>query len=199
MAALVAAVYDDDRRSPPQRLGQAVLLEQDPVLERLVPELDLAPGLRVVLCGVDVVDAFVLEPSGEVGRGAGRAGATRRDALPMGRGYARSTQIAQRMAKTGSQASTVDLLSHTAQETGHGRDRFYRYDPIGRVLLVTLLPDAGAPGRELPVSLVRIRGGQAHQGEANRERLRSERPRRRRGRVRDAPRRGRPTPCWPAP
>ena len=42
----------------------------------------------------------------------------------------RSPQIAQQVAITGSQVSTVVLPNHTAEETGYDRHRFYRVRPL---------------------------------------------------------------------
>src|SRR6056297_2506231 len=58
--------------------------------------------------------------------------ARREEGLPIGYGRARSLQIAQRVAITGSQVSTVVLLNHTAEETGYDRHPFYRADLAGR-------------------------------------------------------------------
>jgi len=46
--------------------GQIVILEQNAVLESLVPALDLALGLRVIWCAADVLHLSVVEPFGEV-------------------------------------------------------------------------------------------------------------------------------------
>lgn len=42
--------------------GQIVVLEQDAVLERLVPAFDLALGLGIERCTADVIHAMVFEP-----------------------------------------------------------------------------------------------------------------------------------------
>jgi len=65
-------------------------------------------------------------------RGQLRPVARREEGLPIGYGRARSPQIAQRVAITGSQVSTVVLLNHTAEETGYDRHPFYRTDLVGR-------------------------------------------------------------------
>src|SRR5271169_1264620 len=41
---------------------QEVVLKQYAVLQRLVPPLDLALGLRMTGCAVDVIDVAILEP-----------------------------------------------------------------------------------------------------------------------------------------
>jgi hypothetical protein len=46
--------------------GQIVVLEQDAVLQRLVPALDLALGLRVAGSAADMLDTLFLEPFGQV-------------------------------------------------------------------------------------------------------------------------------------
>ena len=46
--------------------GQIVILEQNAVLQRLVPALDLALGLRVIRCTADVLHLSVVEPFGEI-------------------------------------------------------------------------------------------------------------------------------------
>jgi hypothetical protein len=61
-----------------------------------------------------------------------KAVARREEGLPTGYGHARSLQIAQRVAITGSQVSTVVLHNHTAEETGYDRHPFYCFDRAGR-------------------------------------------------------------------
>ena len=46
--------------------GQEVVLEQHPVLQRLMPTLDLALGLGMVGCTTDVPDTPVVEPFGQI-------------------------------------------------------------------------------------------------------------------------------------
>jgi hypothetical protein len=48
VVAVVVVVLDEGGDRLLERPGQVVVLEQDPVLERLVPTFDLALGLRVV-------------------------------------------------------------------------------------------------------------------------------------------------------
>ena len=48
--------------------GQIVVLEQDAVLQRLVPSLDLALGLRMMGRATNVLHLSVVEPLGEVCR-----------------------------------------------------------------------------------------------------------------------------------
>ena len=47
--------------------GQIVVLEQDAVLERLMPALDLALRHRVIRSPADVLHLSVIEPLGQVG------------------------------------------------------------------------------------------------------------------------------------
>jgi hypothetical protein len=58
--------------------------------------------------------------------------ARREEGLLVVYGHARSPQIAQRVAITGSQVSTVVLHNHTAEEIGYDRQPFYRRDLVGR-------------------------------------------------------------------
>ena len=73
MVALVVVVLDEGSDRLLERPGQVVVLEQDPVFERLVPALDLALGLRVVRCAADMVDALLVELGGEIARDVGGA------------------------------------------------------------------------------------------------------------------------------
>jgi hypothetical protein len=52
--------------------GQEVVLQQDAVLQGLVPALDLALGLRMVRRAADMGDALAREPVGEVAADVGR-------------------------------------------------------------------------------------------------------------------------------
>ena len=53
--------------------GQIVVLQQDAVLQGLMPTLDLALGLRVIGCATDVAHTLVLEPFGQLAGDIGRA------------------------------------------------------------------------------------------------------------------------------
>ena len=46
--------------------GLVVLLKQDAVLERLMPALDLALGLRVIRGAADVLHFLLIQPLGEI-------------------------------------------------------------------------------------------------------------------------------------
>ena len=48
--------------------GQVVVLKQDAVLERLMPALDLALGLRVIGRSADMLDVLLVQPIGEIAR-----------------------------------------------------------------------------------------------------------------------------------
>ena len=48
--------------------GQEVVLQQDTVLQGLVPSLDLALGLRVIRCAADVIHLLILKPIGQFTR-----------------------------------------------------------------------------------------------------------------------------------
>jgi hypothetical protein len=53
--------------------GQIVILEQDTVLERLMPAPDLALCHRMIWSTADILHLSVVEPFGEVGRDVARA------------------------------------------------------------------------------------------------------------------------------
>ena len=46
--------------------GQVIVLEQDAVLERLMPTLDFALGLRMVGRAADMLDVLVVQPIGKI-------------------------------------------------------------------------------------------------------------------------------------
>ena len=46
--------------------GQIVVFEKDPVLERLVPALDLALGHRVIRCTTHMIHALFFEPVSQI-------------------------------------------------------------------------------------------------------------------------------------
>ena len=48
--------------------GQVVVLEQDAVLERLMPALDLALGLRMIRGAADMLDFPLVQPIGKIAR-----------------------------------------------------------------------------------------------------------------------------------
>jgi hypothetical protein len=48
--------------------GQVVVLKQDAVLERLMPALDFALGLRMVGRSADMLDVVFVQPIGQIAR-----------------------------------------------------------------------------------------------------------------------------------
>ena len=48
--------------------GQVVVLKQDSVLERLMPALDLALGLRMIRRAADMLDVLLVQPIGKIAR-----------------------------------------------------------------------------------------------------------------------------------
>ena len=70
--AMVVVMIDEDADLHFQIARQVVVLQQDPVLERLMPALDLTLGLRMVWRAPDVVHALVFEPVGKITRDIGR-------------------------------------------------------------------------------------------------------------------------------
>jgi hypothetical protein len=48
--------------------GQVVVLKQDAVLERLMPALDFALGLRMVRRSADMLDVLLVQPIGQIAR-----------------------------------------------------------------------------------------------------------------------------------
>ena len=72
MVTQVIVVLDEARDLGFEITGQIIVLEQNPVLERLVPALDLALGLRMEGSTADMAYAPIREPfrqvAGEVAR-----------------------------------------------------------------------------------------------------------------------------------
>ena len=66
MVAVMIVVIDEAIDVRFEVARQVVVLEQDAVLERLMPALDLALGLRVTGCAAHVVHAGILEPLRQV-------------------------------------------------------------------------------------------------------------------------------------
>ena len=64
--APVVVVLDEDAELGFEITGQIIVLQQDPVLEGLVPALDLALGLGMVRCATDMLQALIIEPFGQV-------------------------------------------------------------------------------------------------------------------------------------
>ena len=68
MIATVIVVVDEVADRLFERAWQVVVFEQDAVLERLVPPLDLALGLRMVGRSADVVHTLFTQPLRQVAR-----------------------------------------------------------------------------------------------------------------------------------
>ena len=66
VVAAVVVVLDEGRDLALEVTGQEVVLEQDPVLEGLVPALDLALGLGMQRGAVDMAHALRLDPFGQL-------------------------------------------------------------------------------------------------------------------------------------
>ncbi len=64
----MVVMLDEGRDLPLEVVGQIVILEQDAVLQGLVPALDLALCLGMVGRAADVLHALAVEPGGEFGR-----------------------------------------------------------------------------------------------------------------------------------
>lgn len=73
VVAAVIIMIDEGRYLPLQISGQEVVFEQDAVLERLMPALDLALGLRVKRRSANMAHAVGVDPLGEFGGDVGRA------------------------------------------------------------------------------------------------------------------------------
>ena len=68
MVALVVVVIDEGPDLMFEITGQIVVFQQNPVLHRLVPALDLALGLRVERGSANVIHFVVLQPFGQIAR-----------------------------------------------------------------------------------------------------------------------------------
>ena len=66
MIADLVIVLDEGADLPFEIAGQVVVVEQDAILQGLVPALDLSLGLRMIRRPAHVLDAFVLEPPGQI-------------------------------------------------------------------------------------------------------------------------------------
>ena len=62
MISLVIVVIDERLDLFFQITGQEVILQQDAVLQRLVPTFDLALRLRMIRCAANVAHLVVVEP-----------------------------------------------------------------------------------------------------------------------------------------
>ena len=68
MVTPVIVVLDEARDLGFEITGQIIVLEQNAVLERLVPALDLALGLRMARGAANMRDATVLQPFRKIAR-----------------------------------------------------------------------------------------------------------------------------------
>ena len=66
VVAPVVVVLDEDAELGFEITGQIIVRQQDPVLEGLVPALDLALGLGRVRCATDMLHALIIELFGQV-------------------------------------------------------------------------------------------------------------------------------------
>ncbi len=73
MDPAMVVVVDERIDGSLERAREVVVLEQDPVLQRLMPAFDLALGLRMLRRPAHVVHPLVAEPFGEIAGDAGRA------------------------------------------------------------------------------------------------------------------------------
>src|SRR3954469_1202578 len=67
VGAMVVVVLDEEVDLRFELARKVVVLEQDAVLERLMPALDLALGLRMTRRSPKVLDLLFLEPLSEIG------------------------------------------------------------------------------------------------------------------------------------
>ena len=73
MVAQVIVVGDEGADLGLEVAGQVVIFEQDSVLQRLMPALDLALGHGVIGGAANVVHVLAVEPFGKVGRDVARS------------------------------------------------------------------------------------------------------------------------------
>ena len=64
--AVVVVMIDEFRDAVFEIAGQVVVLQQDPVLEGLIPTLDLALCLEMIWRATDVPPAMIFEPIGQI-------------------------------------------------------------------------------------------------------------------------------------
>src|SRR3954471_6973620 len=72
MVAAMIVVLDEGRDLALEGAGQVVVLQQDAVLQRLMPAFDLALCLRMAGRTADVLHAFAVQPCSEIDGDAGR-------------------------------------------------------------------------------------------------------------------------------
>lgn len=67
MVAAVIVVLDEAANASFEITGQVFILKQDAVLQRLMPTLDLALGLRMMGRSANIALALIGEPLSEIG------------------------------------------------------------------------------------------------------------------------------------
>lgn len=73
VVALVVVMIDEGADLVFEIARQIIVLQQDAVLQRLMPALDLALGLRVIGCTTNVAHALILEPFSQIAGDVGGA------------------------------------------------------------------------------------------------------------------------------
>ena len=68
MVADVVVMLDEGIDLPFEISGQIIVVEQDAVLESLVPPFDFPLGLRVIRSAAHMLNALVLQPCGQIVR-----------------------------------------------------------------------------------------------------------------------------------
>ena len=68
MIAGMVVMVDEGRDLAFEIAGEVIVLEQDAVLERLMPTLDFALGLRMVGRSADMLDVLLVQPIGKIPR-----------------------------------------------------------------------------------------------------------------------------------
>ena len=66
MVAVVVVVLDEAPNLRFEITGQVIVLQQYPVLERLMPTLDLSLGLGMIECATGMIHALLVEPFSEI-------------------------------------------------------------------------------------------------------------------------------------
>ena len=72
MVAVVIVMIDEGTDLAFQITRQELVLQQDPVLQGLMPAFDLALGLRMVRYAADVIHSLILEPGRKITGDGGR-------------------------------------------------------------------------------------------------------------------------------
>ena len=64
----IVVMLDEGRDLAFEIAGEVILLEQNAVLEKLMPALDFDPGLRMVGRSADILDVLLVQPIGQIAR-----------------------------------------------------------------------------------------------------------------------------------